>query len=128
VRQYIVSIHYVRQRIRYHTRFDVYNQDDMEDEIVLRGIVILVIEVFIIINARNLGWNVEIKDDHELVLTKPSQKLTDIDKDTGALMKKLAGGFNGYNGFNGFNGFDINNTNNLIRTQVASDLHRRRQK
>jgi hypothetical protein len=65
----------------------------MDDEIILRGIVILVIEVFIIINARNLGWNVEIRDDHELVLTKPAQNLTDIDRDTGALMKKLAGGF-----------------------------------
>lgn len=65
----------------------------MEDDIILRGIVILVIEVFIIINARNLGWQVEIKEDHEIVLTKPTHKLTDVDRDTNALMRKLAGNF-----------------------------------
>lgn len=59
------------------------------DDIILRGIVILVIKVFIIINAKNLGWDVEIKENHELVLTKPRQKLTDIDRDTRVLISKL---------------------------------------
>jgi hypothetical protein len=62
------------------------------DEIVLRGIAILVIEVVIIINAKNLGWNVEIKENHELVLTKPTRKLTDVDKDTRVLLNSLAKG------------------------------------
>lgn len=65
----------------------------MGDEIILKGIVILVIKVFIIINARNLGWNVEIKENHELVLTKPTRNLTALDKDTQVLMNRLAGGF-----------------------------------
>jgi hypothetical protein len=63
----------------------------MDEEIILRGFIILAIEVFIIINARNMGWNVEIRDDHELVLTKATPKLTEVDKDTKMLMRALAG-------------------------------------
>ena len=85
----------------------------MEDEIVLKGVVILVIEVFIIINAKNLGWDVEIKENHELVLTKPTWKLTAVDKDTRVLMNKLAGGFD-MRRFGAANNF-VRAANNFVR-------------
>lgn len=62
----------------------------MNDHI-LKEIAILVIKVFIIINANNLGWNVEIRNNREIILTKPTRKLTAIDRDTQALMEILSG-------------------------------------
>lgn len=62
------------------------------DDIIFRNFTILVIKIFIIINAKKLGWVVKIKknqENYELILTKPSNRLTILDKNTTMLLTAL---------------------------------------
>ena len=45
--------------------------------------------LFLIINAIKLGWNIDIVDHNTIILTKNNNKLTNLDKNTPKLIKKL---------------------------------------
>jgi len=47
-----------------------------------------IIRLYIILNASELGWNVEI-EENQIVLTKNTNLLTDLDKNTPKLINKL---------------------------------------
>jgi hypothetical protein len=47
-------------------------------------------KLYILINARRLGWTANIKDG-QIILTKKTNSQSDIDRDTPTLMKLLTG-------------------------------------
>lgn len=67
------------------------------DDVMINKLLILILEILVIINARNLGWDVFVKRQSstgksELVLTKPIDAQTGIDRDTNALLQFLSSG------------------------------------
>lgn len=75
---------------------NIMNSADVDD-ILIDGFLVFIIEILVIINAKNLGWDVEIKHGgihgySELVLTKPADAQTIMDRDTNALLRFLSAG------------------------------------
>jgi hypothetical protein len=66
-----------------------------KDDIIFKNFIILVIEIFIIINSKKLGWTVKINKNQEgceLILTKSIDKLTTLDANTPLLLDFLTCG------------------------------------
>jgi hypothetical protein len=66
-----------------------------KDDIIFKNFIILVIEIFIIINSKKLGWTVKINKNQEgceLILTKSIDKLTTLDVNTPLLLDFLTCG------------------------------------
>lgn len=66
----------------------LYKLDKKRFMIETEKVVRLIFKMLIILNARKLGWNVEVNEG-SIILTKNNDKLTKIDKDTSRLIHIL---------------------------------------
>lgn len=62
----------------------------LDEEALLKRLVVLIMEMFIMVNAAMMGWRVQKNENNEIILTKPIHMLSELDNDTKKLIRILS--------------------------------------